>query len=287
MIAVRANSLQSREKQAVLARNGGQALVCRRRQALKTGSTPDPRRKLRSQVQPWSVLSVKANGGVKGGVQQQPTGDCVAVTGEKRWVSEETPITAALIKRCVSGDAGAWEKIVRVHNRRIYNICYRFTGSLEDAQDLTQEVFIKIFRTLGSYDLERGAFTTWITTVTRNLLVDHFRRSKQDRVTDSIDAPLSLSGETDAASFAELLKDEKPLPDARLASKETQKVVQEALQKLSPELREAVILRDLQDMDYKEIAAALNVPEGTVKSRINRGRTELARLLSRTYNQVN
>ena len=87
--------------------------------------------------------------------------------------------------------------------------------------------------------------------------------------------------------MAEQIKDDKPSPDARLASKETQKAVQSALQKLSPELREAVILRDIQDMDYKEIAAALNVPEGTVKSRINRGRTELARLLSRTYKQVN
>ena len=287
MIAVRANSARAKEKHAVLGRNGGQSLAYRRRQTLNTGSTPSPRRRLRPQVQQWSARSVKANGGVEGGVPQQLPGNCLAVTGEKRWVSEEAPITASLVKRCIGGDASAWEKIVHVHNRRIYNICYRFTGSPDDAQDLTQEVFIKIFRTLGSYDLERGAFTTWITTVTRNLLVDHFRRSKQDRVTDSIDASLSPSGDTDAASFAEQLKDEKPLPDARLASKETQKVVQEALQKLSPELREAVILRDLQDMDYKEIAAALKVPEGTVKSRINRGRTELARLLSRTYKQVN
>lgn len=199
--------------------------------------------------------------------------------------TEESAQSAALIKRCIGGDASAWEEIVKMHNRRIYNICYRFTNSPDDADDLTQEVFIKVYRTLGSYDVDKGAFTTWVTTVTRNLLVDHFRKSKQDRVTDSIDA--SPSQDEDAPSLGEQLPDQGPSPDDTLASKETQKMVQAALAKLSPELREAVILRDLQDMDYKDIAQALKVPEGTVKSRINRGRTELARLLSRTYRQVN
>lgn len=199
--------------------------------------------------------------------------------------AEESQLTASLIKRCIGGDAAAWEEIVRSHNRRIYNICYRFTGSQDDAEDLTQEVFIRIYRTLTSYDLERGAFTTWVTTMTRNLLVDHFRKSKQDRMTDSMDA--APSGEEDAPTLGEQIRDEKPAPDASVETKETQLMVQQALQKLSPELREAVILRDLQDMDYRDIAAALKVPEGTVKSRINRGRTELARVLSRNYKQVN
>jgi RNA polymerase sigma-70 factor, ECF subfamily len=193
--------------------------------------------------------------------------------------------TTQVIKRCLAGDSSAWEEIVRAHNRRIYNICYRFTGSPDDAEDLTQEVFIKIYRTLQSYDLEKGAFTTWITTMTRNLLVDHFRKTKQDRVTDSMDA--SPASDEDARTLGEQIADQKATPDEVMEIKDTQKMVQQALQKLSPELREAVILRDLQDMDYKEIAAALRVPEGTVKSRINRGRTELARLLSRTYRQVN
>jgi len=125
---------------------------------------------------------------------------------------------------------------------------------------------------------------TWVATLTRNLLVDHFRKSKQDRVTDSMDEP--VSAEEDSISVAARLEDSRPSPDARLQSRETQERVQKALRKLSPELREAVILRDLQDMDYREIALALKVPEGTVKSRINRGRTELGRLLSRTYRQV-
>jgi RNA polymerase sigma-70 factor, ECF subfamily len=196
----------------------------------------------------------------------------------------EEPQTGVLVRRCLAGDAAAWEEIVRLHNRRIYNLCYRFTNSPDDAQDLTQDVFIRIYRTLSSYDVGKGAFTTWLTTLTRNLLVDHFRRSKQDRITDSIDA--SLREEDDSQSLSDRLEDPQPSPDDRLASKEAQKMVQLALARLSPELREAVILRDLQDMDYKEIAQVLRVPEGTVKSRISRGRMELARLLSRNKKQA-
>jgi RNA polymerase sigma-70 factor, ECF subfamily len=197
---------------------------------------------------------------------------------------EDVQVAAMRVRRCLAGDAAAWEEIVREYHRRIYNICYRFAGSADDAQDLTQEVFIKMYRTLGSYDVGRGAFITWVTTMTRNLLVDHFRKGKQDRLTDSIDA--AASRHEDAMPLSEQLPDTGPMPDARLQSRETGETVHRALQKLSPELREAVILRDLQDMDYREIASVLRVPEGTVKSRINRGRAELARLLQRTYRQV-
>jgi RNA polymerase sigma-70 factor (ECF subfamily) len=191
---------------------------------------------------------------------------------------------AALVRRCIAGDSAAWEEIIQLHHRRIYNICYRFTGRGEDAEDLTQEVFIKIYRTLKSYDVKRGAFATWVTTMTRNLLVDHFRKSKQDRVTDSLDA--TTTAEEDGPNLHERLPDAAPGPQAQVERAEKQRLIQAALQKLSPELREAVILRDLQDMDYREIAQILRVPEGTVKSRINRGRTELGRLLSRIYRQV-
>ncbi len=197
---------------------------------------------------------------------------------------EDAQIVAILVRRCVAGDATAWEEIVQRYHRRIYNICYRFSGSADDAQDLTQEVFIKMYRTLNSFDSAKGAFMTWVTTVTRNLLVDHFRKGKQDRLTDSID---TVSSEhEDAMPLSDQIEDLSPRPDARVQSLEARDTVHVALQKLSPELREAVILRDLQDMDYRDIAMALKVPEGTVKSRINRGRVELARLLQRTYRQV-
>ena len=197
---------------------------------------------------------------------------------------EDAHVAALLVRRCIAGDAVAWEEIVQRYHRRIYNICYRFTGSGTDADDLTQEVFIKMYRTLNSYDVERGAFMTWVTAVTRNLLVDHFRKTRQERVTDSLDTP--QSEQDDAMLLGERIPDKGPSPDTRVQSREAKEAAHVALQKLSPELKEAVILRDLQDMDYREIATVLRVPEGTVKSRINRGRAELARLLQRTYRQV-
>ncbi|MFY9561936.1 MAG: sigma-70 family RNA polymerase sigma factor [Terriglobales bacterium] len=197
---------------------------------------------------------------------------------------DEAQVVGLLVRRCVAGDASAWEDIVQRYHRRIYNICYRFAGTSDDAQDLTQEVFIKMYRTLNTYDVGKGAFMTWVTTVTRNLLVDHFRKTKQDRVTDSLDT--APSEHEDAQPLSAQIADPSRPPDAQVQSRETREAVHQALQKLSPELREAVILRDLQDMDYRDIAGALKVPEGTVKSRINRGRAELARLLQRTYRQV-
>ena len=197
---------------------------------------------------------------------------------------EDVQVVALLVRRCVAGDAAAWEDIVQRYHRRIYNICYRFAGSSADAQDLTQEVFIKMYRTLHTYDSARGAFMTWVTSITRNLLVDHFRKTKQDRLTDSLDS--TSSEHKNALSLSEQMQDNSAPPDARVQSREARETVHHALQKLSPELREAVILRDLQDLDYREIATVLKVPEGTVKSRINRGRVELARLLQRTYRQV-
>jgi len=169
-------------------------------------------------------------------------------------------------------------------HRRIYAICYRFTGSSNDAEDLTQEVFLKLYKNLGSFDMQKGSFQTWITTLARNLLVDHFRRTRLDRASESLDA--SFDGNDDGPTMGDRLADSRPSQEQHVAGLELKVRVQHALKQLSPELREAVILRDLEDMDYKEIATVLKVPEGTVKSRINRGRAELARLLQRTYRQV-
>ena len=174
---------------------------------------------------------------------------------------------AQLVQQCLQGDGSAWEELVRRHTRRIYNICYRFTGNGTDAEDLSQEVFLRVYKTLGSYRSAYGGFATWMTSVTRNLLIDHYRRTKRDRVTDSLDDAM----ENKASSARR--------PDELALMGELSSQIQTALTKLSPELREAVILRDLQQLEYGEIQRTLSVPEGTVKSRINRGRIELARIL--------
>ena len=177
---------------------------------------------------------------------------------------------AQLVQQCLQGDGSAWEELVRRHSRRIFNICYRFTGNGTEAEDLSQEVFLRVYRTLGSYRSATGGFATWVTSVTRNLLIDHYRRTKRDRVTDSLD---------DAMPVVENKESAGRRPDEQVMLGELSSQVQMALRKLSPDLREAVILRDLQQLEYLEIQQVLAVPEGTVKSRINRGRIELARIL--------
>ena len=159
---------------------------------------------------------------------------------------------------------------MRRHSRRIFNICYRFTGNRTEAEDLAQDVFLRVYRTLASYRSAHGGFATWVTSVTRNLLIDHYRRTKRDRITDSLD---------DAMPVVENKESAGRRPDQQALLGELSAQVQNALTRLSPELREAVVLRDLQQLEYAEIQTVLEVPEGTVKSRINRGRIELARIL--------
>jgi RNA polymerase sigma-70 factor (ECF subfamily) len=176
------------------------------------------------------------------------------------------------VERCLAGDQSAWEDLVKTHTRRVYAICLRFTGKENEAQDLTQEVFLRVFKTVGSFRSGEGSFGVWLARLTRNLLIDNYRRTKLERATDSIEEQLTVLEEKTALHSR---------TDGLLAGREASELLQAALQKLSPELREAVILRDLEELDYREIAKVLNVPEGTVKSRLNRGRAELARALRR------
>ena len=193
-------------------------------------------------------------------------------SGRQFWIKQTLDLDHSLVERCLSGDETAWEDLVRTHTRRVYGLCYRFTGKDGEAQDLTQEVFLRVYRTLKTFRAAEGAFTTWLARLTRNLLIDNYRRTKQERLTDSIEDQLPVLEEAVTAGSR---------PEGLVAGREASEILQTGLQKLSPELREAVILRDLQDMEYREIADILRIPEGTVKSRLNRGRAELARVLRR------
>jgi RNA polymerase sigma-70 factor (ECF subfamily) len=208
---------------------------------------------------------------------QQVQNDRAAAVAEQKAMAD-------LATRCLAGDAQAWEQLARSQHRRVYGICYRFTGSQSDAEDLTQEVFLKMYRNLASFDPSKGGFATWITTLTRNLLVDNYRRNRLERASDSLDE--SFDGEDDSPTKAERLTDGGKTQEQLVSGLQLRAQIQDALRQVSPDLREAVILRDLEDMDYKEIAEILGVPQGTVKSRISRGRSELARLLKRIEGQV-
>jgi len=206
------------------------------------------------------------------------------VQAQRAEVLAEQQALAQLAARCLDGDAEAWEKLATTQHRRIYGICYRFTGNPTEAEDLTQEAFLKMFKNLSNFDPAKGGFTTWLTTLTRNLLVDNYRRTRMERASDSLDE--TYSGEEDGPTKADKLADNKPSQEHHVAGLELRAQIQHALAQVSPDLREAVILRDLEDMDYKEIAEILGVPQGTVKSRISRGRAELAKLLKRIEGQV-
>jgi RNA polymerase sigma-70 factor, ECF subfamily len=205
-------------------------------------------------------------------------------TGRQRTEVRQLEVDwSQVVRRCMDGDSGAWAEMVRAHHKRVYGLCYRFTGNVADAEDLTQDVFLKIYSNLSSFDLTRGSLQVWITTMTRNLLVDNFRRTKNQRATNSLDEGWDA---TEELKPIDRLTSPGASQHELAAQKELAAMVQEALAQVSVELREAVILRDLQDLDYKEIAQVLGIPEGTVKSRISRGRAELARLLERNKREV-
>jgi len=174
---------------------------------------------------------------------------------------------AELVKRCLAGDHAAWEIIVQRYHQRLYNLAYRFTGRFDESEDLTQEIFLKVFRSLSSYKPESGALITWMVRVGRNHLIDDYRKFKIERAQTvgyetAKESPAKYSGPVEA-----------------LEKRELAERIHRTLLKIPEDLREAVILRDLEEFTYEEIADVLRLPLGTVKSRINRGRVELARLL--------
>lgn len=179
---------------------------------------------------------------------------------------------AELVGRCLAGEHEAWESIVRQYHKRIYNVAYRYTGRFDEAEDLTQDIFLKVYRTLGSYRPESGALVTWLIRVGRNHIIDHYRKYKTERSkTDYLDGEFERIEENPARYDT---------PGQALERREIADIVHQGLLRLSADLREAVILRDLEGFTYEEMAQTLDVPVGTVKSRISRGRTELARVLS-------
>jgi RNA polymerase sigma-70 factor (ECF subfamily) len=193
-----------------------------------------------------------------------------------------TESEAVIIEQARRGDPLAWEKLVVRYTKRIYNICYRFVSRTDLAEDLTQEVFIKIYRNLSSYRLESGSFLTWIVSVTRNLLIDHYRQSKDDRVTVSSES----STDDEEFNLLDRIPADTPSPQAGIERQERNAILNRGLNLLSPELREAVVLRDLEELSYQEIGQILKIPDGTVKSRINRGRLELAKHLQKYRGQL-
>lgn len=175
-----------------------------------------------------------------------------------------------LIERCLKGDQSAWDAIVALYWRKVFNIAYKFVGRHDEAEDLAQDIFLRLFKSLKTFD-RRANFSTWLVSVSRNLCIDHYRSTRREHelVTHDVDVVVLAQPSTIDS------------PHALLERRDRVALVRAALDKLTPSLRTAVILRDIQELSYQEIADRLGVPEGTVKSRINRGRAELARQIAR------
>ncbi len=179
---------------------------------------------------------------------------------------------AELVRRAHAGDGLAWEEIVTAFSRRVFNLAYRFTSNVEAAEDLTQEVFIRVYRSLDQYDPKQGDLANWLMRLARNLVIDDYRhrqRNPQNSMADAVDDHQYHLRAVGGGAQKEMERRE-------LASQ-----VQEGIDKLPADLKTCVILRDIEELTYQEIVDVLKIPEGTVKSRINRGRIELAKILKR------
>jgi RNA polymerase sigma-70 factor (ECF subfamily) len=181
----------------------------------------------------------------------------------------ETATIDQLIERCLLGDQLAWDAIVRQYWRKVFNVAYKFVGKHDEAEDLTQDIFLKVYKSLDTFD-RRANFQTWLISVSRNLCIDHYRSVRKERET--------IDRDVDAGELAPASSDTGPY--AALEHADRRALLRRALDALPPTLRSAVLLRDIQELSYQEIAAQLGLPEGTVKSRINRGRLELARQIA-------
>jgi RNA polymerase sigma-70 factor (ECF subfamily) len=186
----------------------------------------------------------------------------------------QAPTVDELIERCLAGDQHAWEQIVRLHWRKVFNVAYKFVGKHDEAEDLTQDIFLKIFKSLSSFD-RRANFQTWLISVSRNLCIDHYRSVRKERET--------IDRDVDPGDLMPVSAEVSPY--AQLEHRDRVSMLREAMTALPETLRTAVLLRDIQELTYQEIADRLALPEGTVKSRINRGRTELARQIKRLKHQ--
>jgi RNA polymerase sigma-70 factor (ECF subfamily) len=176
----------------------------------------------------------------------------------------------SLIEQCLAGDQAAWEQIVRQNWRKVFNVAYKFVGKHDEAEDLTQDIFLKIFKALKTFD-RRANFQTWIISISRNLCIDHYRSVRKERQT--------IARDVDTSDLQPATTERGPYAVAEHQDLKAQ--LRQALETLPLTLRTAVVLRDLQELSYQEIADRLGLPEGTVKSRINRGRIELAHQLRR------
>ncbi len=178
-----------------------------------------------------------------------------------------------LIDRCQNGDMLAFEDLVHQYERLVYSIAYRMLNNHSDAQDITQEVFVKVYQKLDMYKPSHS-FTAWISTISSNTSIDYIRKHKKQTV-------LSLDKEIEFEdSSVSLNIESKDLsPEQELLQKEKTQLLQKAISLLDEDSRELIVLRDINGLSYNEIADMFDLKLGTVKSKISRSRLKLQKII--------
>jgi len=179
-----------------------------------------------------------------------------------------------LAHRCAGGDEEAWRVLVGRFQKKVWHVAYQFTGRADEAEELTQEIFLHLLSAFRTFDAS-GSLPAWLQRVARNYAIDHYRKRRRERsmVVDGEESEELVAVARDTTVGND--------PHRALEEKDLAAFLRQVIDRLPSELGQAVILRDLQGMSYEEMATILEIPLGTVKSRINRGRLELAKLLKR------
>ena len=177
-----------------------------------------------------------------------------------------------LIRRAAAKDESAFEQLMLLHQKPVYNICYRMAGNADDALDLSQEVFLKLWRTLEQYQFD-AAISTWLFRLTQNVCIDFLRRKKRQQ-----HVSLTFSGDEDEGKELSV-PDPEPLPEERVIFNEKQAAIRAAMNALPVDFREILQLRVVQELPYEQIAQIMDLPVGTVKSRLARARLQLKKRL--------
>ncbi len=180
-----------------------------------------------------------------------------------------------LVKKTLRGDNQAFEELVQIYQNKVYALSYRYMGNEDDAYDMSQESFIKAYRSLKSFKGD-SSFGTWIYRITTNVCLDEIRRRKRRVVPLSLDEPLAT---LDGNGVEKEIADTSLTADRIYEQKEFSENLQKLLDEMKPEHKSAIVLRDVMELSYEEIAVVLDCSIGTVKSRINRARTVLQKKL--------
>lgn len=184
-----------------------------------------------------------------------------------------------LIKRSAKGDIDAFEKLIEAHQKTAYNIALKMLRNSEDAKDISQQAFIKVFRYIDTFNFE-SSFKTWMYRIIVNLCIDYINKNKKNTVY-SLDNPIS----TEKGEIRREIKDDTNMPENIIEKKETKELVHNAINKLDEIHRTIIILRDIEGFSYNEISEILDISIGTVKSRIKRGRDNLRIILKKEMEQ--